>query len=146
MCDWEEDVSESFRISSATTAKPLPASPACAASMAAFMARRLVCSAIAEIAAFASWSICDCSSICLIRSLTLACFVKPISAFDWRLEKDSDIFSTDFFTEEILPIISSTAAEASVTLADCSEMSWSRFEIDVEIDFTDSFVVVTLEL
>jgi len=34
--------SASLRISSATTANPFPASPACAASMAAFMARRFV--------------------------------------------------------------------------------------------------------
>jgi len=40
--------SASFRTSSATTAKPRPASPARAASMAAFKARRLVWSAISE--------------------------------------------------------------------------------------------------
>ena len=39
---WEEEFSASFRISSATTAKPFPASPAWAASMAAFIARRFV--------------------------------------------------------------------------------------------------------
>jgi len=36
------DSSANFRISSATTAKPLPDSPACAASIAAFIAKRLV--------------------------------------------------------------------------------------------------------
>ena len=41
-----EDSSASFLTSSATTANPLPASPALAASMAAFRARRLVWSAI----------------------------------------------------------------------------------------------------
>ena len=40
--DCELDCSASLRISSATTANPLPASPACADSMAAFMARRFV--------------------------------------------------------------------------------------------------------
>ena len=41
--------SASFLTSSATTAKPLPASPALAASIAALSARRFVCSAIFSI-------------------------------------------------------------------------------------------------
>ena len=41
-----EDSSASFLISSATTAKPFPASPACAASIAAFIANKFVCDAI----------------------------------------------------------------------------------------------------
>ena len=40
------DSSARLLISSATTAKPLPASPALAASIAAFKAKRLVCSVI----------------------------------------------------------------------------------------------------
>ena len=52
--DWAEEVSESLRISSATTENPFPASPAWAASMAAFIARRFVWAAIAEMAIFAS--------------------------------------------------------------------------------------------
>jgi hypothetical protein len=42
--------SASFLISTATTAKPLPASPALAASMEAFKASKLVCSATFDIA------------------------------------------------------------------------------------------------
>ena len=41
-----EDSSASFLMDSATTANPLPASPALAASMLAFKAKRLVCSAM----------------------------------------------------------------------------------------------------
>ncbi|GKT27762.1 hypothetical protein ADUPG1_004782, partial [Aduncisulcus paluster] len=41
--------SASLRTSAATTAKPLPCSPARAASMAAFKAKRLVCRAISSI-------------------------------------------------------------------------------------------------
>ncbi|MOA54890.1 hypothetical protein D3C78_1785850 [compost metagenome] len=43
--------SASLRTSSATTAKPLPCSPARAASIAALRAKRLVCSAISSITA-----------------------------------------------------------------------------------------------
>jgi len=43
------DSSASFLISSATTLKPFPASPALAASIAALSARRLVCSVIEDI-------------------------------------------------------------------------------------------------
>ena len=49
---WAEDSSESFLISSATTANPFPVSPAWAASMAAFMASRFVWSAMASMASF----------------------------------------------------------------------------------------------
>ena len=43
------DFSASFLTSSATTANPLPTSPALAASIAAFNANKLVCSAISLI-------------------------------------------------------------------------------------------------
>ena len=62
--------SASFLISSATTAKPFPASPALAASMAAFSARRLVCPAIDLIMLLASSIFLAPSSVLTITSLT----------------------------------------------------------------------------
>ena len=62
--------SASFLISSATTAKPFPASPALAASMAAFNARRLVCPAIDLIMVLASSIFFAPSSVLTITSLT----------------------------------------------------------------------------
>ncbi|CSI61958.1 Uncharacterised protein [Vibrio cholerae] len=50
------------RTSSATTAKPLPCSPARAASIAALSASRLVCSAIAPMT-------CNTELICFVSSL-----------------------------------------------------------------------------
>ncbi|MPM99045.1 hypothetical protein SDC9_146235 [bioreactor metagenome] len=48
-----DDCSANFLISSATTANPLPASPALAASIAAFRANKLVCSAMEAITSLA---------------------------------------------------------------------------------------------
>ena len=104
--DWEDEVSESFLISSATTEKPFPASPAWAASIAAFIARRLVWDAIDAMEAFACCSMDDWSSMPLTRSLTAFCFVRPTWASLQRVSKESAILSTEEFTEEMFPIIS----------------------------------------
>src|SRR5699024_1984660 len=65
------DSSANFLISSATTANPLPSSPALAASIAAFRASKLVCSAIEEIIWLTSL-ICSADSL-VILFICLSC-------------------------------------------------------------------------
>ena len=62
------DCSARLLISSATTAKPFPASPALAASIAAFKASKFVWSAIPEIRLLASPILPALSLVLLIRS------------------------------------------------------------------------------
>ena len=78
-----------LRTSSATTAKPRPASPARAASMAALSASRLVCSAMARITSstepISSLLLASCSTwpMALVRlaaRLSMLCVVRSISA------------------------------------------------------------------
>ena len=72
--------SASLRTSSATTAKPMPCSPARAASMAAFRASRLVWLAISEITWMISLICCDCCRISSIDSIDFCTAVPPSSA------------------------------------------------------------------
>ena len=62
-CDAVFDCSASFLTSSATTAKPRPASPARAASMAAFSARRFVCDVMFDMTS-------TISEMCVLLSLS----------------------------------------------------------------------------
>ena len=87
------DLSDSFLTSSATMEKPLPCSPALAASIAALRASRFVWSAIYSISvtiffmlSASSIMVCISLSICVSVSLTLfKLFMTPVSAFLLKL-------------------------------------------------------------
>ena len=85
-----------LRIWSATTANPFPASPALAASIEAFNARRLVCDVI--------------PSIVLVSSLT----------FSNSFLKSSRIFSTLPESSDILLVISTTSVSSLALISACS--------------------------
>ena len=76
------DRSASLRTSSATTAKPMPCSPARAASMAAFRASRFVWLAISEITWMISLICCELVRISSIDSIDF-CTALPPSSASW---------------------------------------------------------------
>src|SRR6266566_4928106 len=108
--------------SEATTAKPLPASPARAASMVALSARRLVCSAIAVISLTTSPISCAARDSFPMRSSVASAWATAASAMRldsltwrpiWPTEVDSS--SVAVATESMLPEVSS---DAPATLLD----------------------------
>ncbi len=109
--------SASLRTSEATTAKPLPASPARAASMAALRARRLVCRAISSmmpILPAISFMAATASSTAFPPSAASpAAFWEMLS-----VARELSVFCL------IVAAISSTEAETSSALAACSVAPW----------------------
>ena len=112
-----EDSSASFLISSATTAKPLPASPAWAASIAAFIANRFVCDAICWITLDASMSDPDSSAIFCVTVLDVTNVALPSPVAVVRFLIASSVLSSVCPIEAIFATISSTEEEDWATLA-----------------------------
>ncbi len=111
--------SASLRTSEATTAKPLPCSPARAASMAAFSASRSVCRAIS-------------SMIDIFSAISfIACTVLPTASPDSRasaaalMAMDSVCLAWSAFCE-IEAVICSMAAELCSMAAACSTEDWDN--------------------
>jgi hypothetical protein len=121
------DRSASLRTSVATTAKPLPASPARAASIAAFSASRFVCAAISLISSRISPIFCARSPNDSARSAIastfscMSCIVSPVR---------SAAFAIACALSAIEPAVaasSSIVADVSATADDCSLVTASAF-------------------
>ena len=81
--DWEAESSASFLISSATTEKPFPVSPAWAASMAAFMASRFVWLAMVSMTLLVSSRRVDWLDTLLTNSCTVPMLFLPSVEAVW---------------------------------------------------------------
>ena len=126
--------SASFLTSSATTAKPLPASPALAASMAALSASRLVWSAISLIVPIMSpipWAWVSISFMSFISSLAFCwtCFItskdlvtdlEPSSVIFFVSSAPSAVWAAFLDTSNTVEFISSIAVAISAVLFPCS--------------------------
>ena len=86
------DSSASFLISPATTAKPLPCSPALAASTAALSASMFVCSAISSTTLIVLPICCECSESSRISSAIICIFCLRTSILSALEEIDSCSF------------------------------------------------------
>ena len=151
-------------ICSATTANPLPASPALAASIAALSERRLVCEAMFSISAIMLLIFNDVSLILSIASISDfmdALLSSAFSAYSWALLLLSiSALAVSATFSEIVVIVawsSSTAPACSVapsasSCADCarfSEPAVTDFEASstlCRVSFTLSFIILTESL
>ena len=117
-----------FLISSATTAKPFPASPALAASIEALSARRFVCDVI--------------PSIVLVSSLTpLNSSLKSASIFSTSLESSDILFVVSTTSTRSLALVSACSTDAFISSTTCSIspatfLTWSSITFVISTEDT----------
>ncbi|MPN24531.1 hypothetical protein SDC9_171930 [bioreactor metagenome] len=124
--DWA-DCPAKFRTSSATTAKPLPAVPARAASIAAFSARILVCCAI-------SWMVSAIPLIWFELSLIRSIDASSRSIFSCPSPAPAAVFAT---LSEACLILSVMWLTSSDTVAIDAESSWTEAACSVAPEARD---------
>ncbi len=136
-----ELLSASVRTSSATTAKPFPASPARAASTAAFKARILVWNAISSISLITFAIFREDSLISFTERTSISIFSLLYCTscrIDWESPVACTICSAFFSTSAL---VSSVESLSSCTAAACfTEVSaniWLAFAMSCELDATD---------
>ena len=115
---WADDSSESFLISSATTANPFPASPAWAASIAAFIASKLVWLAMFWITTLASKRLPDSSAIFWAIVPERAMISLPVNVAEASVSITLLALVSVRVIEAIFATICSIADEAWIILSD----------------------------
>ena len=120
------DLEARLRTSSATTAKPLPAEPARAASTAAFRARMLVWKAISSMVAII-FSICWEASVMSFMAATICsiCWPLMVTCSPVCLAFSCATPAVFTFSDALLDRVSRVAYSSSTALA-CSVAPWAR--------------------
>ena len=140
--------SESFFISSATTAKPFPRSPACAASTEALSARIFVCIEISVITSAISTICFDCSEsleiITLLSSVPLQISSILAEAADIFLSLSAVISSARLVSSAILLLISERFFRLSeiIFIFSSTDFICSKFASLSRITFSDSSAIL----
>ena len=136
--------SASLRISSATTANPFPASPAWAASIAAFIASKFVWDAMCWITLEASIKLPDSSAIFWVTLPVFTIISRPSAVASASVLITPSVFSSVSVIDAILATISSIAEEEIDTLADWLSMRVFNCRIVLIISSTVAAVSPTL--
>ena len=139
-----EDSSASFLISSATTAKPLPASPACAASIAAFIANKFVCDAMCWMTLDASSKEPDSSAIFCVTVFDVTIVALPLAVAVVSSLIALSVLVSVCPIEAIFATISSIDDDDCATLAACISMPVFNCLMVRTISSTVAAVSVTL--
>ena len=130
-------VSASLRISSATTLKPLPNSPAWAASIAAFMASMPVCEAI-DLMISENSLMLSAESAMAVMTARFSSMLSTLSAARWERESMTSRFAVAIrSTLPMEAIISSTALDELAIEPDCASIWRDTSLMAVRIAPTD---------